>query len=193
MLNGGNQSIAHGVSGDGSVVVGYAENGNAADRIEAFRWDTITDTLTGLGVLNGGSSSIAYGVSGDGSVVVGWARNGAAGNRYEAFIWDQQNGTRSIQDVLTDDYGLVLNEWRLTLARGISNDGLTICGFGDNPDGNTSSCSRIAFLKRSRAIFFVSTARFFGVRSFFQAISTFKSSSHPSDARLRAHQSSTAV
>ena len=42
---------------------------------------------------------------------------------------------RGLKDVLENDCGLVLDGWHLTVAKGISADGLTIVGYGVNPDG----------------------------------------------------------
>ena len=68
LAGGSIESGASGVSGDGSVVVGY---GSSASGYEAFLW-TSGSGMVGLGDLPGGSTeSSAYGVSGDGSVVVG--------------------------------------------------------------------------------------------------------------------------
>ena len=135
-LQGGSfGSSASGVSADGSVVVGY---GNSANGIEAFRWTQATG-MVGLGDLPGGTFfSIATGVSGDGSVVVGI---GNAGNSSigETFIWNSSQGMRSLQAVLTNDYGLNLTGWTLSNAQGISADVLTIVGSGINPSGNTEA------------------------------------------------------
>jgi len=60
--------------------------------------------MLGLGDLLGGSfSSTAKGVSADGAVVVGWSDSGS-GN--EAFLWTSGGGTRSLNDVLINDFGL---------------------------------------------------------------------------------------
>ncbi len=118
-----------GLSSDGSTVVGYGFTGTSG---EAFRW-TEFDGMVSLGDLPGGDTlSIASAVSGDGSIVVGRATDeqGEA-----AFIWDETYGMRSLQDVLADVYGLNLDGWWLTRARGISDDGLTIAGIGINPLG----------------------------------------------------------
>jgi probable HAF family extracellular repeat protein len=68
---GGRESEAHGVSADGSVVVGSAHN--AAGQRHAFRW-TAAGGMQNLGTLPGGCCSSAWGVSADGSVVVGYAQ-----------------------------------------------------------------------------------------------------------------------
>jgi probable HAF family extracellular repeat protein len=70
---GGDWSEAWGVSADGSVVVGEAQN--AAGDQRAFRW-TAARGMQDLGTL-GGDQSWAWGVSADGSVVVGEAQNAA--------------------------------------------------------------------------------------------------------------------
>ncbi len=71
---------------------------------------------------------IAYAVSADGSVVVGTGEYASS----RAFIWDQSHGMRNLKEVLENDYGLDLTGWTLTRATGISADGLTIVGYGNN-------------------------------------------------------------
>ena len=74
-------SLAFGISADGSTVVGRSSTASGS---EAFRW-TSGSGMVGLGDLPGGSSSsTAGGVSADGSVVVGGS-SGASGT--EAFRW----------------------------------------------------------------------------------------------------------
>ncbi len=57
----------------------------------------------------------------------------------EAFIWDQSNGMRNLRDVPVGDFGLDLTGWTLSIANGISVNGLTIVGQGTNPNGNTEA------------------------------------------------------
>jgi len=129
-------SIAYGVSADGSTVVGYSQF-DLADDDEAVRW-TSASGMVGLGNLLGYRfSSRAYDASADGSTVVG--KSESLGYLFEAFIWDERNGMRNLRDVLVNDYGLDLTGWILSSASGISDDGLTIVGYGDNPDGYTEA------------------------------------------------------
>lgn len=113
---------------DGSVMVGQR---NSASGNEAFRW-TSQSGVVGLGFLPGATSSVACAVSGDGSVVVG---KSCSASGTEAFAWDTVHGLRSLQTVLTADYGLDLTGWNLTAASAISPNGSSIVGYGTNPNG----------------------------------------------------------
>lgn len=142
----GFRSNAFAISDDGSVVVGYDVIAQETERYrgkyrtvttqEAVRW---TDTgMELLGDLPGGDHySEAHAVSEDGSVIAGLATSSypVAGGA-EAFIWDTAHGMRSLQDVLTTDYGLDLTGWHLRLVYDMTPDGLTFVGEGINPDGN---------------------------------------------------------
>jgi len=134
---GGFHSEAYDISADGSTVVG---RGQSASGLEAFRWKDLNENgLVDPGEMIGlGSNSIASGVSANGSVVVGYIIT-ASGD--EACIWDKHNGIRNLKEVLELDNGLDLTDWRLTRARGISDDegGFTIVGEGINPDGYTEA------------------------------------------------------
>lgn len=115
------------LSGDGRAVVGQSAN-------KAFLWTAGTGVVD-ISAGSGAISSDAYAVSGDGSVVVGRAY--WESNNPRPFIWDEAGGLRDLQDVLVTDYGLDLSGWTLISADGISDDGLTIVGFGRNPAGTT--------------------------------------------------------
>jgi probable HAF family extracellular repeat protein len=133
-LPGGEFSNAQGISADGRVVVGL---GLSASGTEAFRW-TEGSGMVGLGDLPGGNfNSEALATSADGSVV-GVSRPGGSDL---AFIWDHQNGIRNLQEVLINDFGLgdSLQDWRLLVARDISDDGRTIVGSGINPSGSVEA------------------------------------------------------
>jgi len=127
-------SYAYAASADGSVVVGTSHSEHSWR--EAFRW-TQAEGMKGLGDLPGGEFySIANAVSGDGSVVVGLSESSLSGN-YEddAFVWDEYYGMRSIREVLRRE-GIDMTGWTLYGATGISEDGLKVVGYGENPDGN---------------------------------------------------------
>jgi probable HAF family extracellular repeat protein len=129
----GSFSDARGVSADGSVVVGMSSSGGY---YQAFRWTGATG-MVGLGYLSGiPPESQANDVSGDGQIVVGSSN---LGSRETAFIWDAARGMRSLQSVLTEEYGLDLTGWWLAEATAISADGKAIVGNGYGPAGGTEA------------------------------------------------------
>jgi probable HAF family extracellular repeat protein len=111
---GGSESMAWGVSADGSVVVGISGG-------RAFRW-TAARGMQDLGTL-GGSESVAWGVSADGSVVVGWAWNAAGKGR--AFRWTAARGMQ--------DLGMLGGGE--SEAHGVSADGSVVVGQAANAAG----------------------------------------------------------
>jgi probable HAF family extracellular repeat protein len=119
-LPGGDWSPAYGVSADGSVVVGEAEN--TAGQKRAFRW-TASGGMQDLGTLPEYDWSEALGVSADGSVVVGWAGNAAG--QYRAFRWTAARGMQ--------DLGTLGGDW--SQAQGVSADGSVVVGAADNAAG----------------------------------------------------------
>jgi uncharacterized membrane protein len=124
---------ANAVSADGSVVVGAYGFSD-----QAFRWTAQTGTV-GLGDLPGGRVfSEANDVSADGSVVVGSGETAFDGNirTTEAFFWTAQSGMVNLREFLISQ-GSDLTGWRLSSAEGVSADGGTIVGTGQNPAGNS--------------------------------------------------------
>ncbi len=121
-------SDAEDISDNGLVVVGHT---GSPWGDEAFRWEN--GQMVGLGDLPGGKFySHALGTSKDGSIVVGISVSDTA---HEAFIWSYEEGIRSLKNLLENSYGLDLTGWILSIAQCISDDGLTIAGFGRNPSG----------------------------------------------------------
>ena len=143
-LPGGTFSVATDASQDGSVAVGMS-SGPGFQR--AFRW-SVAGGIQSLGDLPGGGDDFSYAtdVSADGSVVVGYG-NSDEGVRY--FIWDAMNGMRDLEHLLRDQYGLSVDEWKLTAPSptgspsaaaqvNISADGRIFAGTGTTPPANVS-------------------------------------------------------
>lgn len=117
------RSAAYGVSADGSIVIGTSST--AADR-EAFRWTAATGMVS-LGDLPGGAvESHATAITPDGRFIIGTSSVPFA---QEAFIWDEVQGMKSVSRILTD-LGVDVSDWNITIATGISADGLTLSGYG---------------------------------------------------------------
>jgi probable HAF family extracellular repeat protein len=118
-------STAWGASANGDVVVGESE-------WQAFRWTEATGMVPlGFAYPEIAHFSEALAVSGDGSVVVGRAKAPASEGYYTAFIWDEEHGMRDLRYVLLNQCGLTeVADWRFETATGISEDGMTICGYG---------------------------------------------------------------
>jgi len=127
LLGAGNFS-AGGISSDGSTAVGES-NGLAA------RWSLVSG-VEFLGGLDGWQRSEAQAASADGRVVVGGFISPDGQDYGPGFIWDDVNGMRSVQEVL-ESAGLNLDGMILHEARSISDDGLTVVGWGTNSLGAT--------------------------------------------------------
>ena len=54
---------------------------------------------------------------------------------FKAFVWTEQTGTRSLKQLLEEEYGLDLTGWILLAVSGISFDGRVLVGCGFNPAG----------------------------------------------------------
>jgi hypothetical protein len=87
--------------------------------------------MVGLGALPGEVFfSIACGTSADGEVVVGVTSSDGGDT---AFVWDAEHGMRGLEDILTDEFGIDLTGWQLSVASAVSADGRTVAGYGFNP------------------------------------------------------------
>jgi len=56
-----------------------------------------------------------------------------------ALFSDADDGMVNLKDLLVNNFGLDLSGWILEIATGISGDGLTIVGWGTNPDAYTEA------------------------------------------------------
>lgn len=120
----GVQSVAYGVSENGSVIVGAYQSSESGGSREAFRW-TSDSGIVGLGAPSGGrGESVAFGVSADGSVVVGTnvTPNSWGIQVPEAFRWDETSGMVSLNPSPS------LGSPNRSAAYGVSADGSVIVG-----------------------------------------------------------------
>lgn len=130
-----NITLPWGLSGDGSTAVGGSYGISDLTGIQPFRW-TEDDGYEDLGLLEGvENEGSAYDASYDGSIIVG--RMGYYPTpEAQVFVWTEEDGMRSLFDILTTDGGLDLEGWSLFNVAGISDDGTVIAGTGLNPDGH---------------------------------------------------------
>ena len=112
-----NSSDARGISGNGSVVVGDAEDRtlNGVSNLQAFRWTSATG-MVGLGFLPGDTISAAFAASGDGSVVVGYS---GTLSHNQAFRWTASSGMVGLG---------FLPGGTISNARSVSADGSVVVG-----------------------------------------------------------------
>lgn len=121
-------STAIAISADGSTIVGHY------DYIHSFAW-TEAGGLRLLDELPGSSDNHVLALSADGRWAVGHS-----GELYEeiAVLWDTTTGAvQDLNTLFTSTFGFDLEGWTLQVATGISADGLTITGWGLNPEGAT--------------------------------------------------------
>ena len=130
LLPGHRDGEAAAVSADGTTIVGVSED--RGEDLHAVLWSE-TGEINNLGRLEGAIASEAYDVSADGTFVVGYNR--MADGDLAAFLWSEDLGMIDLTVYLLG-LGVDLTGWDLSRAYGISDDGMTITGYGKNPDGN---------------------------------------------------------
>lgn len=133
-------SVANGVSGDGTVVVGSSVSENGW---EAFRW-TFETGMIGLGDLPGGYFlSLATDASYDGSAIVGQgASEIRSESRYsdvgrEAFLWTEETGMVGLGDLPESPFA--------STAHAVSGNGLVVVGAGNETEAQNVFGSSTAF------------------------------------------------
>jgi len=112
-------SLAHGVSADGTVVVGTAAN--VAGTV-AFSW-TEGGGLVALPALAGGTNSAAYAASANGSLIVGGSESSSG---FQACAWSNGIAT-GLGDLVDGSFESV--------ARDVSDNGQVIVGYGNSASG----------------------------------------------------------
>lgn len=126
-------SQATDVSADGSIVIGIA---SGSEGVTSFRWTTATG-MVDLGRPPGTGGSILLGASADGSVAIG---DSPLVGDVVPIIWDETHGMRNLVEVLAElGLGPAMAGWDLETATAISPDGLTIGGWGYNPQGDVEA------------------------------------------------------
>lgn len=125
-VTNGTESLAWGVSPDGSVV-----HGEARDQVgywRAFRW-TSSLGMRDMGTL-GGPMSTAHAASANGSVIVGKSLINSTSSSLRAFRWTAATGMRDLRQELLNAGVTAVQNWTLTVAAGVSADGSVIAGWG---------------------------------------------------------------
>lgn len=125
-------TFAHGVSRDGSVVVGRGEAQVMNNGItRAHTWTSSTGVNLGILGTHETGSSVAYGTNADGSVIVGSSTNGPS-TPYGGFYWTSSGGMQSMGTFAPVGAGEVAPKF-------VSADGGIVAGYGNI----SSSSSRI--------------------------------------------------
>ncbi len=126
-------STARGVSDDGSIVIGFAQVADGSG-YDIFRWtaDGEYEVLPPPPELPTFDTDFLY-ASADAAVIV-------ATSAGRPLIWRSGHGTRYVDEVLADDFGLAdeIEGWQLSGEVGdihVSADGTVIAGAGVNPSG----------------------------------------------------------
>lgn len=109
-------------SDDGSVVYGFGESSG----LRLFRWTA----ATGVVYQPGTNLFQVIDTTGDGRIAVGTTA-------IVATVWTPQHGAQELGTLLADEFGLDTSAYSLDFATGISNDGRTLVGYGnDQTTGN---------------------------------------------------------
>lgn len=132
---GSSQSIAYGVSADGSTIVGYALMPSSS-RILRWRADTGVEDLGT--VPNYTASGTALGASADGSVVIGFVTN--ALGRHRGFRWTPDGGMINLGSLAGTSSS------HQSAANGVSLDGTFVVGWTRVPASDTEVYHNAAFI-----------------------------------------------
>jgi probable HAF family extracellular repeat protein len=163
----GTFAVAHGVSSNGSVVVGSV--GPYPARAHPAIWSD--SGIEDLGLLPGGTLARALDVSADGSVVVGYGDSDVS-HRYRGFRWTRELGLEdigalprgfgAIAKAVTPDGSVIVGEavifggapraFRWTAEQGIQNLGVLPNSWGSTAEGVSADGLRIVGTCVTRAV-----------------------------------------
>ncbi len=117
-------SVPGSISGNGSVIVGYAADGDGQNS-RGFRWTAATG-MQEIGSIPGALGAVAGSLNSDGSIVTGYYMDTPSTVR--ALIWSSAHGAQDMEAYLNAQ-GVSTAGWELGTA-GISADGSTLFGWG---------------------------------------------------------------
>jgi uncharacterized membrane protein len=122
------------ISDDGRVVSANMGSDAAGNR-RGFRWTAQTGAVE-VGRLPDGRWMSANGISADGSILVGNSQ-GIPELQKRPAIWDAVHGPRYLDELMINHLGLgpALAGWTQMRATGLSGDGRSVIGIGNNPAG----------------------------------------------------------
>ncbi len=135
----GEGGAAQAVSRNGSMVAGFSPNDGGVFQWSAQSGTTSISTPSGTGPAN-----TVSGISADGRVMVGYKNcDPLKAAPYDftclvPWIWTAQRGTRNLTTALMDDYQFSVQGWSLGSV-GISADGYTLIGTGQDPSGKVQA------------------------------------------------------
>jgi uncharacterized membrane protein len=131
LVGPGDVGEVHVLSDDASVAAGE-HNGLA------MYWTAATG-LIDLGLLPGGfgfQQSAAFAMSGDGQMLGGYSGDGGPfGMGFLAFVWTPGSGMENLRDRLVAEGAVVPDDFRIGNVLGISDDGRTVVGWGEDLSG----------------------------------------------------------
>ena len=122
------------ISADGGTVLGRSFNRFDNDEMVPVLWNP-DGSMTSLGtLLAGGKPTSRMAMSADASVVIGqWANDCSPCIEPTGFYWTQNTGILGFTDAMSSIYAIDFTGWTNVSPVDISDDGLTVVGFGFNP------------------------------------------------------------
>ncbi|MFO0375787.1 MAG: immunoglobulin domain-containing protein, partial [bacterium] len=127
-----NNSIATDATPDGAVICGTSSTADTVSNV-GHLWTAQTGWER---IAPDNFPSPALAIAADGRTVVGWY-SPSSGQSARAYIWTRDDGFNDLQTVLQAQGAVLPPGFTLSEARGISDDGRTIVGFGIDVQGRS--------------------------------------------------------